>query len=99
MVDLQELHETLTDKGLVVLGFNFADDAGIAKKLLRDNQVTFPTILDASESANHVSAMYRVSGVPLTYLIDREGKIVDAWYGYRQGDDRGKKALQKFGIQ
>ena len=34
--------------------------------------------------------------VPLTYLIDREGKVVEAWYDSRQGE--AEKALKKLGF-
>ena len=34
--------------------------------------------------------------VPMTYLIDREGKVVEAWYDYRQG--QAEKALKKLGF-
>ncbi len=32
----------------------------------------------------------------MTYLIDREGKVVEAWYGHQQG--RAEKALKKLGL-
>jgi peroxiredoxin len=37
-----------------------------------------------------------MSAVPMTYLIDREGKVVEAWYDYRQG--QAEKALKKLGF-
>lgn len=37
-----------------------------------------------------------MSAVPMTYLIDREGKVVEAWYGYELG--RAEKALKKLGL-
>ena len=39
------------DKGLVVLGFDCADDKQIALEMLRDNGVTFPNIVDSSDAA------------------------------------------------
>jgi peroxiredoxin len=37
-----------------------------------------------------------MSAVPMTYVIGRDGKVVDAWYGYEKG--RAEKALKKLGL-
>jgi hypothetical protein len=37
--------------------------------------------------------------VPLNYVIDREGKVVDAWYGYEKGHKRALAALEKAGFK
>jgi peroxiredoxin len=62
--------------------------------------VTFPNILDTSEAANPAVAQYETLGgmtaVPMTYVIGRDGKVVDAWYGYEE--DRSRKALKKLGL-
>jgi hypothetical protein len=39
------------------------------------------------------------SAVPLNYLIDPEGKVVDAWYGYDSSEvSRFEDALRKVGL-
>ena len=67
---------------------------------LKANQVTFPNILDASDKANQAMMQYEtfggMSAVPMTYLIDRDGKVVDAWYGYEEA--RAEAALKKLGL-
>ena len=40
-----------------------------------------------------------VSSVPITYVIDREGKVVDAWCGYDKGDTRAIEALRETGLE
>jgi peroxiredoxin len=98
MCHLQELHNQFRDKGLVILGFNSADDKQIALEFMAENGATFPTILDSSDEAMKVGFQdYRGSGVPLNYVIDREGKVVDAWYGYEKGHPRAMAALEKTG--
>jgi peroxiredoxin len=99
---LQTLHEKYSDKGLVILGFNYADDKKIALEFLHENGATFPTILDASDAAK--KAVFRdykliMNGPPLNYIIDRQGKIVDAWYGYEEGHKRALAALKKAGLK
>ena len=100
MVYLQELHESFKDKGLVVLGFNSADDTKVVEALLKAKKVTFPNILDTSAGAKNVARHgYRGSGVPLNYIIDREGRVAAAWGGYRQNDNRGQAVLERLGVK
>jgi peroxiredoxin len=101
MCHLQELYAKYRDKGLVVLGFNASDDKKIALEMMRDNGVTFPNILDSSKAA--IDVCFRKyqgdygSAVPMSYIIDREGKVVAAWYGYHEGEPKAIAALRKTG--
>jgi peroxiredoxin len=100
MCHLQELYVQCKEKGLVVLGFNWADDKKIALDFLAENGATFPTILDSSDAGEKVQFQdYRASGVPLNYVIGRDGKIVDAWYGSEPGHSRARAVLEKVGIK
>jgi peroxiredoxin len=88
-------------KGLVVLGVNNADDRKIALDYLKENQVTFPNVLDSSEAAIRTMMQYEtlgMSAVPMTYVIDREGKVVMAWYGFEKDEAEIGKALKKLGL-
>ena len=94
------MHEKYRGKGLVILGFNCSDKKQIALEFLRQNSATFPNILDSSPAAQGIVFQhYRSSGVPLNYMIDREGKITDAWYGYEKGHERALRALRKLGLR
>lgn len=100
MRHLQTLHEKYSGKDFVILGFNCSDDKKIALEFLHENGATFPTILDASDAATKVGFNdYKMSGVPLNYIIDRQGKVVDAWYGYEEGHQRALAALRKAGLK
>jgi len=100
MCHLQTLHEKYKDKGLVILGFNCSDDKQIALDFMRENSATFPNILDSSDAAGKIAFEgYKSSGVPLNYIIDSEGKVVDAWYGYEKGHKRAIAALEKLGVK
>ncbi len=100
MRHLQTLHQKYEGKGLVILGFNCSDDKKVALDFLRENSATFPTVLESSDAATKTGFQnYRASGVPLNYIIDREGRIVDAWYGYEKGHPRALKALKKLGLE
>jgi peroxiredoxin len=100
MPHLQALHEQYGGKGLAILGLNFSDDQRIVRAFLKANGVTFPTILDTSHVARKVVWEHygnRPFDVPLNYVIDRDGKVVDAWFGYEEDSQRGHDALAKAG--
>jgi peroxiredoxin len=100
MRHLQAHYEKYKDKGMVILGFNCADDKQIALDFMRANSATFPSILDSSDAAVKTGFnSYKMSGVPLNYIIDKEGKIVDAWYGYEEGHKRALTSLEKAGLE
>ena len=67
---------------------------------LKANHVTFPIVLDSSDAASRAMMQYEtlggMSAVPMTYLIGRDGKVVDSWYGYRKGQT--EEALKKAGL-
>jgi hypothetical protein len=101
MCHLQDLYVQYKDKGLVILGLNASDEKQIAIEFLGENRATFPMILDASGAGQKVVFQdYQRSGssaVPLSYIIDGQGKVVDAWYGYEEGHPKAMAALQKAG--
>ncbi len=100
MCHLQELYERFRGKGLVVLGFNSADNKQIALDFLDENGATFPCVLDSSQQAAMTGLLaYGASGVPITYVIGRDGKIVEAWMGYEEDDPRVTNVLKKLGIE
>jgi peroxiredoxin len=100
MCHLQELYEKYKDRDVVILGFNPADDRKIALDFLRENSATFPNILDSSMAAIRIAYdSYKMSGWPTNYIIDREGKVADAWYGYEEDHKRAISALAKLGLE
>ena len=102
MPHLQKLSEKYKDRGLVILGFNCFDNKRIAKNFMRENSVTFPNILDSSDTAEKVifdGYRNRSGTVPLSYIIDTRGKVVDAWSGYEEDNKRALAALKKAGMQ
>lgn len=102
MPHLQKLSEKYKNKGLVILGFNCFDDKRIAKNFIRENSVTFPNILDSSDASKKMifdGYKNRSGTVPLSYIIDTRGKVVDAWSGYEEDNKRALAALKKAGMQ
>jgi peroxiredoxin len=103
MRHLQEAFEAYRDQGLVVVGVDCSDDPRIARQFLAENGATFPTVLDGSPATREV--VYRryqtltgMSAVPLSYVIDREGRIAASWYG-RHDKERLRKVLEGLGLE
>ena len=105
---LQQQWERSKGAGLVVLGLNPSDDKQIALEFLRKKSVTFPNVLDTSEAARTTcfqsyQTLHGMSAVPLTYIIDREGKVAAAWYGFGGEDEaklkEGLKLLERLGVK
>lgn len=99
---LQKLQEQYQDKGLEILGFNCADDKRIAQCYMSENALTFPNILDSTNPAKKVMLRdysNKTQTVPLHYIIDSQGNVVDAWCGYEESHQRALAALKKAGLQ
>jgi peroxiredoxin len=80
MPALQELHELYGPRGLKVLGVS-VDSRGSEQTIRRfvdEGGYTFTILHDATES---VSRRFRTIGVPETFLIDADGRIVRRWIG------------------
>jgi peroxiredoxin len=59
-------------QGLRVYGVEVADDQVAALRFAHGTRVTFPLLLDPAKT---VARLYDVDNLPLTVLIDRDGKI------------------------
>jgi peroxiredoxin len=97
MPHLQEVYAKFKDRGLVILGIDCADDRQITIDYLRKTRVTFPNILDSSSAGEKVCyETYGRGALPMYYLINADGIIVDAWYGdSSKTHEREKAALRK----
>jgi peroxiredoxin len=69
---LQQDFSRYRAQGLRVFGVEVADDPVEALRFARGTDVTFPLLLDPAKS---VARLYDVDNLPLTVLIDRDGKI------------------------
>jgi peroxiredoxin len=87
------LHRSFAGKGLVVLGIH-SESAEVARKHLTGNRYTVRSLHDADDQ---VRKSYGADGIPATFLIDREGLVVEAHIG-SMGNADLKSALERLGI-
>jgi peroxiredoxin len=76
---------------------------------LKANAAKYPDIVFANDPngrdtpatfAERASArLYGVNGIPTQFVIGRDGKIVEIFSGYGEGDDRLETALAKLGVK
>ena len=103
MPHVQKVYQAVKDKDVVVLGICVWDTRAEYDKWIPSHkeQYTFEFAFDpaANDNAKSIaSLLYKVSGIPTTYIIDKEGKIVDAIVGYSPGDTQLEAALKKINI-
>ncbi len=70
---LQRAWENYRERGLIVLGVDYVDTETDAKKFIAEFQQTYP---NGADLGTRISQAFRISGVPETYFIDREGKLL-----------------------
>ncbi|MCF6210915.1 MAG: TlpA family protein disulfide reductase [Gammaproteobacteria bacterium] len=73
MPSMEKLWQTYREQGLVILAVS-TDNGGEPriKNFVRRLNLTFPILLDPDSLA---SDRYQVSGIPVSFLIDRQGRI------------------------
>lgn len=68
----------LAARGLQVIGVSMDDDANEVKKFLAAYPVTYPIVMGDAKFAEHFGG---VLGLPLSYLIDAQGRVVARYQG------------------
>ncbi|CAA0099053.1 Thiol-disulfide oxidoreductase ResA [BD1-7 clade bacterium] len=82
---LDDIQQKYSDLGFTVLGVNVDKDSKKADLILKDIPVSFPVLFDPD---GKVSEMYDVNAMPITVIIDKDGKIRDIHKGYKAGYEK-----------
>ena len=69
---LEAVWRQYRDRGLVVLGVDYLDTEAPAVQYLQQYNTTYPIGVDLQEQISH---QYRITGVPETFFIDRNGVV------------------------
>jgi peroxiredoxin len=72
MPDLDALYRRYEERGLVVLAIS-DEGVGTVKTFIGDHKVSYPVLLDPG---GKVSKLFRVQGIPKSFLYDRNGNLV-----------------------
>lgn len=89
MPSLENLYRNLKGKGLVVIGVSVDNSEKTVHSFVKEKGITFPILLDKGKEVSFDD--YGVIGLPVTFLIDKKGVIVDKVFGERQWDSEEVK--------
>jgi thiol-disulfide isomerase/thioredoxin len=78
MPALTEVAQRYSDRGVAVLGMNVDRNANNARFAVDKVKPGYPSLL----AGRDVAKEYGVTGYPTLFIVDKEGKIVDAHTGY-----------------
>jgi thiol-disulfide isomerase/thioredoxin len=76
-------------EGLTIVGINVDKRREDAERFLRDTPAAFTIAYDAQGTT---PAAYAVAGMPSSYLVDRQGVIVDVEEGFHEARRAGVEA-------
>lgn len=71
---LQAVWERYRDRGVVLLGVAYTDTERGARAFVEEFRQTYPNGLDIG---TRISEMYHIQGVPETFIINRDGEVVE----------------------
>ncbi|MDI1319424.1 MAG: hypothetical protein PSW75_04410, partial [bacterium] len=92
------------DQGVVVLASCTQDTRENFEKWVRTYGHQYPNFVWAHDpqgkgDARAAKTLYRVSGIPTVFIIDREGRLADTSSGYHEGEVILEAALARAGIK
>lgn len=82
---LEQIHRKFGPRGLAVIGIHAVDNSESLQRVLRDNQITFPVLLDSGVKTDRElvggdnARRFKVDFLPCFFLVDGTGKVV---WGY-----------------
>ena len=80
MPSMEKLYQEFKGEGLEVVAINFMESEKPIKSFLKENGFTFPVLLDKK---GEIARKYGVHGLPVTYLIARNGNLLAKSMGYK----------------
>ena len=80
---LQRLSKKYEQQGLSVIGVSVDESAANAKKFIKQQGVTFPSIHDATHS---IADRYKPAKMPTSVIVDRKGAVRYVHGGFKAGD-------------
>ena len=82
---MEKLWQLVQKEDVIMLAINVGEDADTIFTFTSDYPVTFPMLMDNDSS---VTAKYPVQGIPTTFIISPDGRIIYRAVGTREWDDK-----------
>ena len=77
---MEKLYRESKDKDFTLLAIDLREDGRKVKTFKEESGLSFPILLDSDGS---VGLDYRVTSIPTTYIVDREGYLIGVALGAR----------------
>jgi thiol-disulfide isomerase/thioredoxin len=84
MPSMQRAWEDLADEDILLIGINVGEDEGTVNDFLERVPVSFPLPLDKDSK---VTQSWPLRGLPTTFIVDPDGRLVYKAAGEREWDD------------
>ncbi len=81
---MQEVQATYARQGFVVIAVNVDHDRGAAEQFLQAHGANFKLIFDPN---GDIAAKYKISGMPMSVLIDRDGRVRFSHVGFYESKE------------
>jgi cytochrome c biogenesis protein CcmG/thiol:disulfide interchange protein DsbE len=92
---LEQTQTRIERQGATVLGVTYLSDAAADERFVRAEHITYPVLRDTTR---RLASAFGLAGVPETFVIDRDGRIVAAGR-YQVGDRWLAHALARAGAK
>ncbi|MFH0887295.1 MAG: TlpA disulfide reductase family protein [bacterium] len=94
MPSIENLFKKMKGKDFKILAVSLDEGgADVVKKFIAKNRYTFPVLLDPD---NNAAGKYGIYSIPTTYIIDKQGYIIDYYIGGRDwAEDAAIKEFKK----
>ena len=73
---LAEMHRAYGGDGLALVSVSIDRDRTALVEMVEDREMTWPQVWQEGEWEGEVARLYSIRGIPQTYLLDRDGRIV-----------------------
>jgi peroxiredoxin len=80
MPSLEALHRRMAEQGVVVLGVNGGEPVERVRDFMTNLRLSFPVAMDTD---GRIHARYHIRQYPVTFIIDRKGRLVERHLGLR----------------
>ncbi len=91
MPHMEKLHQQFKNKEFAMVAVNLQEPVAQVKQFFKDYTLTFTALLD---SDGEVGAHFRITAIPTTFILNKQGIIIGKITGPRKWE--GKKAFALF---
>ncbi len=97
MPSIETLWKKLKDKPFTIMAISVGEARDTVNKFIVENKYTYPVFLDPDSK---LGAAFDVSGIPTTYLVDKDGKVIAGNQGAAEYDsEKMMKLLSELSLR